>query len=269
MRICSYNLFCITNTPEPIPHFTERLSLLRHKISQMAISTDIFFFQEVTENNIGILKEILSNRYNFFGEEYPMLSAYSGRQYNIIAIRKQYADCVVRVDCVPHGTDDTYLKIENQIRDYGMTDYRASLIVILEINNKRYVLGNTQADHISIEGKVKGISKTLQYIRAQRHDYAMLLGDMNMVSHMSECKEVLFGNPYFTAVSKNRHAIYPTNSYHGYAVNESVNVDFAFVPKSDADKYEWCCYSEGDRRNEGSDHKPVVITISDLSDNSL
>ena len=46
---------------------------------------------------------------------------------------------------------------------------------------------------------------------------------------MSEANEILQQKNNYTTISKNTII---ENSYHGYGINESVNVDFAFVEKS-------------------------------------
>ena len=51
------------------------------------------------------------------------------------------------------------------------------------------------------------------------------------------------------------------NSYHGYGINESVNVDFAFVEKSKEEKYDYEIIKQDDILNEGSDHRPIILTI--------
>ncbi len=70
---------------------------------------------------------------------------------------------------------------------------------------------------------------------------------------MSEANEILQQKNNYIIISKN--AIIE-NSYHGYAVNEPVNVDFAFVEKSKINNYEYEIIKQEDIMQEGSDHRP-------------
>lgn len=190
-----------------------------------------------------------------------MRSGGSGRQYNIIAVRKDLADNIIRATCLPHGKDKRYKFFDKQKISYGMSDYRTTLFLTLDVGNNRYVIGNTHTDNISIEGKVKGILKSLEYMDKQLYTRAVLLGDMNMVPHMAECHTILSHNNNYTALSKDPGNVVPVNSYHGYGINESVNVDFAFVPKETSYNYHWKCYPAMSIEKEGSDHCSVIITV--------
>ena len=90
-------------------------------------------------------------------------------------------------------------------------------------------------------------------------DYKLIVGDMNMVSHMSEANEILQQKNNYTTISKNTII---ENSYHGYGINESVNVDFAFVEKSKINNYKYEIIKQNDMMKEGSDHRPIIITIN-------
>ena len=81
---------------------------------------------------------------------------------------------------------------------------------------------------------------------------------MPMVSHMSEANEILQQNTNYNILSKN---IIIENSYHGYGINEPVNVDFAFVEKNKMDNYEYEIIKQDEMMQEGSDHRPVIVTI--------
>ena len=90
-------------------------------------------------------------------------------------------------------------------------------------------------------------------------DYKLIVGDMNMVSHMSEAKEILRKKENYTIISKNKVV---ENSYHGYGINEPVNVDFAIVEKSKISNYQYEIVKQMNVQEEGSDHRPVIITIN-------
>lgn len=192
MKICSYNLYGVVNTPEGIPEFQTRLNLLKHKITILMEMTDIFFFQEVNEHNMDMINKLFRDKPFFiYGKRYPMTTDENTLQYNLIVIKDWLLPYLINVTCLPHGNDVKYMPPEKQIRDYGMSDYRTSLFLHLKINEKTYVLGNTHTDYISIDGKINGVCKSLSYLETYRYDYALLLGDMNMVPHMAECYTIL------------------------------------------------------------------------------
>ena len=76
---------------------------------------------------------------------------------------------------------------------------------------------------------------------------------------MSEASEILQQKNNYTTISKNTTI---ENSYHGYGINESVNVDFAFVEKSKINNYKYEIIKQNDMMKEGSDHRPIIITIN-------
>ncbi len=80
-----------------------------------------------------------------------------------------------------------------------------------------------------------------------------------LISHMSEANEILQQKNNYTTISKNTII---ENSYHGYGINESVNVDFAFVEKSKINNYKYEIIKQNDMMKEGSDHRPIIITIN-------
>ena len=61
-------------------------------------------------------------------EKFPMRTE-NYNQYNIVAIRNEQGFKLNEVYCLPHGKDAEYKKIENQIIDYDMSDYRTTLFV--------------------------------------------------------------------------------------------------------------------------------------------
>ena len=51
------------------------------------------------------------------------------------------------------------------------------------------------------------------------------------------------------------------NSWHGYGVQEQVNVDFAFIEKEKSQYYDYRIIKQSNMMDEGSDHRPIIITI--------
>ncbi len=127
--------------------------------------------------------------------------------------------------------DTEYKKIEEQKIDYNMSDYRTTVFVNFEYNNKKYLVGCIHTDYISTEGKIKGTVKSLNYMDTINCDYKLVVGDMNMISHMSEVYNILKQNNNYTTISRNRNFNISDNSWQGYGAMEQVNVDFAFIEK--------------------------------------
>ena len=92
-------------------------------------------------------------------------------------------------------------------------------------------------------------------------DYKLIIGDMNMVSHMSEVYNILKQNDNYTTISRNKKFNISDNSWQGYGTMEQVNVDFAFIEKNKKDKYDYEIIKQDNLLNEGSDHRPVILTI--------
>lgn len=46
------------------------------------------------------------------------------------------------------------------------------------------------------------------------------------------------------------------------------NVDFAFVEKNKVNAYEYQIIKQNNMKDEGSDHRPIIITINEIKDNS-
>lgn len=44
-------------------------------------------------------------------------------------------------------------------------------------------------------------------------------------------------------------------------MKEQVNVDFAFIEKHMEEKYDYKIIKQADMLNEGSDHRPIILTI--------
>lgn len=117
--------------------------------------------------------------------------------------------------------------------------------------------------HISTEGKIKGTVKSLNCMDSINADYKFIVGDMNMVSHMSEVYNILRQNDNYTTLSRNKNFDISDNSWQGYGTQEQVNVDFAFVEKNKKDCYDYKIIKQEDMMKEGSDHRPVVLTINE------
>lgn len=162
---------------------------------------------------------LISNNFKIL-EKFPMKTQLYN-QYNIVAIKNEQNIRINYVYCLPHGKDMEYKNVDNQVIDYNMSDYRTTVFVCFEYINKKYLIGNIHTDYISTEGKVKGVIKTLNYMDTINADYKILLGDMNMVSHMSEVYNVLKQNSNYVTLSRNKNFDVSDNSWHGYGTKEA------------------------------------------------
>lgn len=264
MKILSYNVYGVKNTEYPIPKWEIRQENMKRILNSILkdIEIKVCCFQEVNQNNIDLLNEILNNNNFKMLEKFPMKTEIYN-QYNIVAIRNESGLNLNEVYCLPHGKDIEYQKIENQIIDYNMSDYRTTVFVNFEYNNKKYLVGNIHTDYISTEGKVKGTVKSLNYMDSIKCDYKLIIGDMNMVSHMSEVYNILKQNSNYTTISRNKKFNVLDNSWQGYGIMEQVNVDFAFIEKNMKEKYNYEIIKQDNMMDEGSDHRPVILTIND------
>lgn len=262
MKILSYNIYGLKNTENPIPLWEERQKNLERILNILLLDKDIkvVCFQEVNQNNIELLDRVLCGNEFQMLEKFPMKTQHIN-QYNIIAVRNEETVKVKNVFCLPHGKDKKYVKINKQRIDYGMSDYRTTVFTKIEYKNKMYLIGNTHTDYISTDGKIKGTIKSLDYMDKISADYKILIGDMNMVSHMSEVYNVLKVKTNYTTISRNTKFDILDNSYHGYGIQEQVNVDIAFVENGIKNKYEYEIIKQNNMMEEGSDHRPVIITV--------
>lgn len=260
MKILSYNLYGVKNTIEPILKWELRQKNIERILNQLLIDNDIKLccFQEVNNNNIMALEEILNKNNFIMLEKFSMKTEYLN-QYNIVGIRNDIN--VNFVYCLPHGKNDEYQKIEEQIIDYGMSDYRTTVFVQFILDNKKYLVGNIHTDYISIEGKIKGVLKSLNYLDSINADYKLIVGDMNMVSHMSEVYNILKENDNYQVLSRSRNFDITDNSWHGYGTKEQVNIDFAFIEKDKESRYNYKIIKQKNMIDEGSDHRPIIIEI--------
>lgn len=92
-------------------------------------------------------------------------------------------------------------------------------------------------------------------------DHKILVGDMNMVPHMSEVYNILKQNNNYITLSRSKNFDIDDNSWHGYGTMEQVNVDFAFVLKNMINNYDYYIIKQSDTFDEGSDHRPIIISI--------
>ena len=261
MKVLSYNLYGIKNTEEPILKWELRQKNIEKILNKVLKDIDIKIccFQEVNENNINLLEKILSNNSFIVLEKFPMKTE-SLNQYNIVATRSDID--MDFVYCLPHGKDKEYQNIELQKIDYDMSDYRTTVFAKFSYDNKSFLVGNIHTDYISTEGKIKGILKSLDYLDIIEADYKLIIGDMNMVSHMSEVYNILKVNNNYQVLSRSKDFDITDNSWHGYGTKEQVNVDFAFIEKDKENHYEYKIMKQDNMIDEGSDHRPVIIEIS-------
>lgn len=259
MKILSYNLYGSKNTKYPIPIWEERQKNLDINLSNILKDEDIkvLCFQEVNENNIDLVQKICINNNFVILEKYAMRTR-TILQYNIIAI-KNYIK-VENITCIPHGTDDTYANVNKQIIDYGMSDYRTTVFVEFNYNNQKYIIGNVHTDHLSPEGRIKGLNKSLKFLNYTKSDYKIIVGDMNMELDCDEVSEILKNNSEYVILRQNSD--YNTKySYHGYNQNGPYNVDFAIIENNKKECYDYKIIEQEDMMKEGSDHRPIIIAI--------
>ena len=265
MKILSYNIYGIKDTEDPIPKWDERQKNIQRILTNLLKDSDIKVccFQEVNQYNFDMLnKTLIDNNFKVL-DKFPMITQ-NVHQYNIIAIRN---DCnnINYIYCLPHGTDTEYRKIDEQVIDYGMSDYRTTVFVNFSYDNKSYLIGNIHTDYISTEGKIKGTVKSLDYMDGIEADYKLIVGDMNMISHMSEVYNILEENNNYAVISKPRNVDNYDCSWHGYNTGEPVNVDFAFVENNKKDLYDYKIIKQDNLQIEGSDHRPIIIETIKLN----
>lgn len=264
MKVLSYNVYGVKNTESPIPKWEIRQENLYKNLNSILSDKDIkvLCFQEVNENNMKLIESIIQENNCICLEKFPMKTS-SLNQYNIIAVKNDKDIKINNVVCLPHGKDENYKKVDEQIIDYNMSDYRTTVFVDFEYEGKKYLIGNIHTDYISTEGKINGTVKSLNYMDSINADYKMIVGDMNMVSHMSEVYNILKQNDNYTTKSRNTNFNIHDNSWQGYGTMEQVNVDFAFVEKNREECYDYKIIKQEVMMKEGSDHRPVIITIKE------
>lgn len=260
MKLLSYNLYGVKDTNFPIPKWENRIKNIE-KILHMLLSDDaikVCCFQEVNETNIELLTYLLKNHKFQILDKFPMKTE-SFDQYNLVAIKEEDSLRNIAVTCIPHGTDFAYKPVKEQNIDYGMSDYRTTVFVSFEYQMHSYLIGNIHTDYISTEGKIKGTIKSLNYMDCMSAEYKLLVGDMNMVSHMSEVYSILKQKQNYTTLSRNKQFDVSDNSWHGYGTKEQVNVDFAFLETNISDQVEYKIIKQNNIFDEGSDHRPILL----------
>lgn len=263
MKILSYNLYGKKDVDPKTPSWSKRQSNLKRIISEIIDkeNIDLLFFQEVNQNNMDLVEKIC-HEFNFLLlPRFPMITR-TILQYNIIAIKKAKEIEIIDVHCVPHGGDLEYQNPERQIIDYGMSDYRTTIFINFRYNNKTYLLGNIHTDYKSSEGIIKGTVKSLNYMDSISSDYKLIVGDMNMAPENVEVIEILKYKPNYQILIKNKNTSKVEPSYHGYGLNIYVHVDFAFIEKDKETLYDYKLICQQSLEDEGSDHRPVIITIN-------
>lgn len=263
MKILSYNIYGVMDTKSPIPTWNERLENIEKILNKELEDNEIKVccFQEVNKNNINLLEKVMMRNGFIILKRFPMKTQLHD-QYNIIAIKRDNSLKLEYVYCLPHGKDLEYKNIDEQIIDYGMSDYRTTVFVCIMYHDKKYLIGNIHTDYISTEGKIRGVVKSLDYMDTIDADYKLILGDMNMISHMSEVYNILKQNNNYVTLSRSSNFDVSDHSWHGYGTAEQVNVDFAFVKKEMIDCYQYKIIKQDNMMLEGSDHRPIVISIN-------
>ncbi|MCI8575413.1 MAG: hypothetical protein HFI09_02985 [Bacilli bacterium] len=262
MKVLSYNIFGVKETLSPIPNWDERQVNLKRILRELLNDDDIKVccFQEVNKNNINMLENVLNDKGYKILDKFPMKTSFY-IQYNIIAIKNDENIEVNFIKCLPHGKDTEYKDVNNQVIDYNMSDYRTTVFINFKYENKKYLIGNVHTDYISTEGKIKGMVKSLNYMDTIDTDFKVIVGDMNMVSHMSEVYTILKNSENYTTLSRSKTFDILDNSWHGYGTKEQVNVDFAFIKENMTNHFDYRIIKQDNMIEEGSDHRPIIITI--------
>ena len=141
MKILSYNIYGVKETKSPIPKWNIRQENIKKIINNLLKNDEIKVccFQEVNQYNIDLLSEILNDNDFKMLEKFPMKTE-SIYQYNIIAIKNDSSININKVFCLPHGKDCEYKNINEQVINYGMSDYRTTVFVDFEYRGKKGVL---------------------------------------------------------------------------------------------------------------------------------
>ena len=111
-------------------------------------------------------------------------------------------------------------------------------------------------------GKSKGLAeeelKDL-FMLGYNHDIGYEFGTNE--NHNVIGANILKQNNNYTTISRNRNFNISDNSWQGYGTKEQVNVDFAFIEKKMMKNYNYEIIKQDNMMDEGSDHRPVILTI--------
>lgn len=276
LKILSYNIFGVKEAGlSGVPDWATRQKNLKKNINTILNENeiDVICLQEVNENNMKLIEDV-AEEFNFeVLEKYPMFTEMGILQYNLNLISRRGVEDISGV-CINHNNlvnfqyDPNPFMQEMSVKaDEEASDYRTTVINIVEKNNCQYLIANIHTDHCSSDLKKRGIERTLEFIQenVDMNEFLgtqIVVGDMNTVVHLDHVRTVLNKFPRWTTLSKGENFNYLyDHSYHGYGKEESVHVDFAFVPKEHLNKCEYELIKQSDLGNEGSDHRPVIYTI--------
>lgn len=267
MKIITYNTYCVVNTQKEIPNFKIRLKNMERYLHEIIKNEnpDVMCFQEVTEDNIDIVTDVLTQYGYTHSTLYWLKNPNEGLKNAALPIfyKENKVTCIYS-ECIGHVSKYTEDLEKQELLD-GISDFRATNINVFEnlISGETYIIANTHTDYISPKAKYKGIIKSIAELEILLEKYKtatpLLLGDMNMVPHMAEVYKILQNAASWTTINKTIGIC--DNSYHGYGVNEPVNVDFGFVRKKDTSLFTHKVLKKENMKDEPSDHRPVVFTI--------
>lgn len=116
-----------------IPNWEKRQANLYKVLNSLLMDEEIkvICFQEVNDNNIYLIEQICKENDFICLKKFPMKTE-TIDQYNIIAISNDIKD--YSIYCLPHGNDNEYKNINEQIINYGMSDYRTTVSSFLLIS---------------------------------------------------------------------------------------------------------------------------------------
>lgn len=267
MKVVSYNCYGVVNGIDQAPHWDRRLQGIPKVIDNIIAGhdPDIFCFQEVNKFNLNKVSEAM--KINGFDSLslFPMTNK-MGFQYNLVYFKSERVK-LLSEKCVAHA-DEEYQSPENQVIKYGMSDYRTSILGLFEKGGEKFIVGNTHTDYISPEGKIRGTIKTINEIDKMAGDLKIpkvLVGDFNMVVHMSEMYVILQNAPKnWETLSTPEDMSEKYQSWHGYGSKEEVNPDFAMIDSLTTNARRKLLDSEhfvevDDEMIFPSDHHPILV----------
>ena len=262
MKVLSYNVYGVRKLTKKIPSFKHRRKNLKRILNTILTEEkiDVICMQEVNLFNEGFIIFILDRLGYKVLKRFPMRAGLNV-QFNLIAISKHGLK-FKKLFSLPHSADKKYKSFWRQKPSYGMSEYRTTFFVEVEDETRSYIIGNTHTDHISEEGRKKGIEKSLTYLDRHKAEVKLLTGDMNTSRESDLISNILKNNPNYELVTKTTRDIL---SFHHYGLNKEKDLDFAFINKGIPSSYH--IIAETSLINEGSDHRPVIIEIGDNNEN--